>query len=184
MRIIAGDAKGRRLFSPSGRDTRPTSDLVKGSLFNILGNRVLDAKVLDLFAGTGNLGVEAISRGALSCVFIDNSRESIKIVHQNINMLKYSQFCEVYDNDSIDALRILSRRNLKFNIIFIDPPYHKDIIPQCLKKIGELGLLENKGIIAAEHDIKDVLPDEMAGLAMVRRVSYGDTAMSFYMGSA
>jgi 16S rRNA (guanine(966)-N(2))-methyltransferase RsmD len=156
---------------------------VKGDLFNILGERVLDAKVLDLFAGTGNLGLEAISRGALSCVFIDNNRESIKIVHQNIEMLKYGELCEVYDNDSFEALRILSRRNLKFNMIFIDPPYHKDIIPRCLQKIGEFNMLEDEGIIAAEHDIKDVLPDEAAGLTMIRRVSYGDTVISFYTGS-
>lgn len=99
MRIIAGDAKGRRLFSPEGNDTRPTSDKVKEALFNILGSLVPDSVVLDLYAGTGNLGLEAISRGAKHSVFIDYSRASIKIIHQNINSLKYEDYCEVYNND-------------------------------------------------------------------------------------
>lgn len=180
LRIIAGDAKGRRLLSPQGRETRPTSDKVKESIFNILGDRVPDAEVLDLFAGTGNLGLEAISRGAKSSVFIDINRESIKIIHENIKLLKYEEYCEVYNNDSFSALNILGRRGIRFDIIFVDPPYHKDIVPRVLDKIIETSVLKEYGIIVAEHDSRDEVPDRASNLIRYKSSVYGDTTISFY----
>jgi RNA methyltransferase, RsmD family len=180
LRIISGDAKGRRLVSPLGNETRPTSDRVKESLFNILGDRVPDSSVLDLFAGTGNLGLEALSRGASHCIFIDNSRESIKVVNQNIDILKYRDYCEVYDKDALSALNILSKRDIRFNIIFLDPPYHKEIVPQCLEKIELLKLLSSNGIIVAEHDIRDEIPERIGTLCLIKKYIYRDTALSLY----
>lgn len=181
MRIIAGDAKGRRILSPEGKDTRPTSDKVKESMFNILGSKVPDSKVLDLYAGTGNLALEAISRGAQSAVLIDRSRESIKIIHQNIKLLNYGEYCEVYNNDAIPALNILHRRGLSFDIIFLDPPYHKNILPEVIETIWSLNLLKSTGIIVAEHDTRDVLPDNIKDFVMVKKALYGDTRLSFYV---
>jgi 16S rRNA (guanine(966)-N(2))-methyltransferase RsmD len=181
LRIIAGDAKGRRILSPIGKDTRPTSDRVKESLFNILGSRVLESKVLDLFAGTGNLGLEAISRGAVLSVFIDYNKDSIKIINENIKMLSYQDKCEVYNNNALSALDILSKRGMKFDIIFIDPPYHKDTIPLILKKIEEIDLMDINGIIATEHDIRDNVPDRIENLHMIKSSAYGDTKLSLYI---
>ncbi|MDI6618442.1 MAG: 16S rRNA (guanine(966)-N(2))-methyltransferase RsmD [Clostridiales bacterium] len=180
MRIIAGDARSRRIISPNGSDIRPTSDRVKESLFDIIGNKVVDAKVLDLFAGTGNLGLEAVSRGASLAVFIDISRESIKIANENINLLNYQKYCEVYNNDALTAIDILSRRKVIFDIIFIDPPYRKDIIPEVLKKITEAQIIKSNGIVCAEHDAKDILPDEVSNIKRYKFNKYGDTILSFY----
>lgn len=180
MRIIAGDAKGRKLLTPSGRLTRPTSDRVKESLFNILGSRVPDARVLDLFAGTGNLGLEAISRGAQFCIFVDNNKDAVKLVRENIAFLKYEDYCEVYNNDAIIALDILGKRGIRFDIIFLDPPYKKDLIPVLIKKILETDIIEENCIIAAEHDLKDETPEVISGLNRIRSVVYGNTAISFY----
>lgn len=180
MRIIAGDAKGRRITTPSGRDTRPTSDRVKESLFNILGDRVPDAVVLDLFAGTGNLGLESLSRGAKLSIFIDFNRDSIKIIKENIKLLKYEGNCEVYHNDAVSALNILAKREIKFDIIFVDPPYHKELVPAVIDKISELDLMKGSGIIAAEHDVKDCLPDRISNMISYKSSAYGDTVLTFY----
>lgn len=181
LRIIAGEARGRRIITPTGIQTRPTSDRVKESMFNILGDRVPGSKVLDLFAGTGSLGLESISRGAQSCVCIDNSKESIKVIYQNINMLKFEEYCEVYHNDAFSALSILGRKDRKFNIIFVDPPYHKEIVPLVLKKITDIGIIEGKGVIVSEHDSKDSVPEKISDLVRFKSVLYGDTALSFYI---
>lgn len=180
MRIIAGEAKGRKIIAPEGRETRPTSDLVKESLFNILMNKMADAVVLDLFAGSGNIGLEAVSRGASKCILIDSSRDSIKIIHKNIEMLKYEGFCEVYDNDAYSALNVLYKRNMGFDIIFLDPPYHKDMIPLCIEKIAGYNLLNDGGVIAAEHDIRDELPNNIQGMSLYKKSVYRDTVLSFY----
>jgi 16S rRNA (guanine(966)-N(2))-methyltransferase RsmD len=180
LRIIAGEAKGRRIIAPPGRDIRPTSDRVKESLFNILGDKVPDSVVLDLFAGTGNLGLESLSRGAKLSIFIDSNRESIKLIYENIKLLKFEEACEVYHNDASSALTILNRKGVLFDIIFVDPPYHKNMVPVVINKISELGLLKDDGVIAAEHDVKDLLPDRISDIVSYKTSIYGDTGLTFY----
>lgn len=180
MRIIAGEAKGRRIIAPEGRETRPTSDRVKEALFNILMNELPEASVLDLFAGSGNLSLEALSRGAAHCTMVDSSRESVRIIHKNTEMLKYQNLCEVYENDANSALDALSRRSIRFDIVFLDPPYHKDMIPACIEKISKYSLLEDGGVIAAEHDIRDELSERIGNFELYKRSVYGDTILSFY----
>lgn len=180
MRIIAGDAKGRRIITPTGRNIRPTADRVKESLFNILGEKVPDSLVLDLFAGTGNLGLESLSRGAKLSIFIDFNKESIRIINENIKLLKYEGASEVYHNDAYGALNILAKRKMKFDIIFVDPPYHKDIVPAVIHKISELDLIDTAGIIAVEHDVNDRLPDSISNMTSCKSSTYGDTMLTFY----
>jgi 16S rRNA (guanine(966)-N(2))-methyltransferase RsmD len=180
LRIIAGEAKGRKILSPQGRNTRPTSDRVKESLFNILGQEIPGSNVLDLYAGTGNLGLEAISRGASFCLFIDNDRDSIKTVEYNVKLLKYEEHCEVHNNDAVQALNIIGKRNMKFDVIFLDPPYHKNIIPKVVDAVARYGIMSDECIIAAEHDIKDVIPEKILNLSLVKRFIYGNTVLSFY----
>lgn len=180
LRIISGEYKSKRLISPEGKDVRPTSDKVKESLFNILLSKIPEAYVLDLFAGSGNLGLEAISRGAKGCIFIDKSKDSIKTVYSNIKLLKCEEYCEVYNNDAFSALEILDKRKLKFDIVFCDPPYHKEIIQKVLKSLLKTDIIKENGIIVTEHDIKDLLPQKLEKLIMYRSVKYGNTALSFY----
>lgn len=178
MRIIAGDARGRKILAPDSYDIRPTSDRVKESLFNMIGTKVQGAQVLDLFGGTGNLGLESISRGALFCIFVDSSRESVKLIKQNIELLGYEKYSKVYTNDAQAALRILSKREMKFDVIFMDPPYKKNIIPPLLTGIEEI--LNKDGILVVEHDIRDAIPERVGNTINYRRKNYGDTVISLY----
>lgn len=180
MRIIAGEAKGRRLESVKGMGTRPTSDKVKGAMFNIIQNRIEGSLVLDLFAGTGNLGLEAISRGSRKAVFVEKDRKVISVLNKNRKALGYIDKTEVIARDVLKALTGLSKRDILFDIIFIDPPYHKGYNELVLDAVDRAEILQRDGIIIIEHD-KNVLPAERVG-SLVRfdlRI-YGGTGISFY----
>lgn len=178
MRIIAGDARGRRILAPDSYNIRPTSDRVKESLFNMIGSKVENAQILDLFGGTGNLGLESISRGALFCIFVDSSRESIKLIRQNIKLLGYDKYSQVYNNDAQAALRILNKREMKFDVVFMDPPYKKNIIPTLLTETEKI--LNKDGILVVEHDIRDIIPERVGNIINYRKKNYGDTVISLY----
>lgn len=151
MRIIAGKSKGIRLRSVSGLSVRPTTDRVKESLFQIIGPYFDGGKVLDLFAGTGSLGLEALSRGADQAIFVDRSQASVKTIKQNIKMAGMEEQSEVYRRDARSVLRSLKRRTELFRLIFLDPPYQEKLLPDVLTFISENGLLEPRGMVVAEH---------------------------------
>jgi len=183
MRVIAGKFKGRQLVAPRGMNVRPLSDRVKESLFSILRYEVVDSTFLDLCAGSGNVGIEALSRGASAVTFIDRNVLSIKTIVGNLKK------CGIATNDPqvavlcMDALKgltYLSKHQAKFDVIFLGPPYHSEILRKCLQPISELGLLCQGGIIIAEHHRKEYLPDEIHQLMLFRRERYGDTMLSFY----
>ena len=148
MRVIAGEYKGRRLQTPSDYAIRPTSDKVKEALFSILADRIYGRKVLDLFAGTGNLGIEALSRGASLCVFGDSSRESIRLIKANIAHCKAEKGAVVVPGD---YRRTLASTSETFDVILLDPPYDKGLLKPCFELIRERGLLNEGGVIVAEH---------------------------------
>ena len=150
MRVISGSAKGVRLESLEGNNTRPTLDRVKEALFNILQNDVRDAYVLDLFSGSGALAIEALSRGAKFGVLCDKSNEAIRIIGKNLQKAGLENKGKVIKNDYLKALEGLSE--YKFDIIFIDPPYAGDIAVKAIDKIMELDLLSEDGIIVLETD--------------------------------
>lgn len=175
MRIISGEFKGRKLKTLDGMNTRPTADRVKESLFNILGNRIYDAKVLDLFAGSGSLGLEALSRGAISCVFVDSFKDAINIVKENVKLCKKDNCSKFINKDYMEVLKLIDD---KFDIIFVDPPYSKGIEILVLANIKEV-LAEN-GIVIIETDQQDVPPDEINGLIKYDSRKYGRTIISFY----
>jgi len=154
MRIIAGEARGKRLISLEGQDTRPTLDRIKESLFNIIQFDIEDAKVLDLFSGSGSLGIECLSRGAKHCVFCDNSYEAIKVITQNIKETKYEDKSLILNKDYMLALKKLYKEEYKFDIIFLDPPYSTDFDIKALDEIIEYNLLQDDGIIIIETDNK------------------------------
>lgn len=149
MRVISGTAKGISLEALEGNKTRPTLDRVKEALFNILQNDIRNAYVLDLFSGSGALGIEALSRGAKFCVMADKSNDAIKVINRNLQKTKLEENAKVIKNDYIKTLDSL---NQKFDLIFIDPPYALDIAVNAIKNIVELDLLTEEGIIVLETD--------------------------------
>jgi 16S rRNA (guanine966-N2)-methyltransferase len=178
LRIIAGCAKKMRLKVPSGWDGRPTSDRVKEALFNILGDMVPESEVLDLFAGTGNIGIEALSRGAKSAYFVEKDLQAIKAIKDN---LAYSKLIEKADIDGRDVARALpGLAGRKFDIIFLDPPYEKGFEVSVICKIFELELLSIDGIIVAESSKRISLPLEIMGFSLTDQRRYGDTLLSFF----
>lgn len=178
MRIIAGYAKGRKLKSPENQDIRPTSDRVKEAIFSMIAFYLPGKIVLDLFAGTGNLGLEALSRGAKFSVFVDNNREALKLVNQNIKLLGYKDKTSVVFSDALKALDLFRKRNEKFDIVFIDPPYRQSLYGEIIQSIAENDIIDRSGILIIEHPADIKLKDEYEGLKKIKEKKYGNTSIT------
>ena len=177
MRVISGKAKGTVLKTPDGMLTRPTSDRVKEAMFSIIQFDLPGAKVLDLFGGTGQLGIEAISRGAQSAVFVDAREDACRLIRSNLAKAKLESQGKVIRSDYADYLK---RCREKFGIIFLDPPYAEVFLENSLKIIEEIDILESGGIIIAERPLgKDLLCD-LAGFSRSRDYKYGNTLLTVY----
>ena len=174
MRIITGTAKGCRLKAPKGMSTRPTSDRIKESLFSILGPLVLDASVLDLFAGTGGLGLEALSRGALHAVFVDPA--TADIIRENAEHAHLLEKSEIVRREAISFLGYLAGKAQRFDLIFCDPPYHKGLWEKALTVVDRGNLLLPGGSLVIEHGRDEIRLPELRALECVREVSYGHTS--------
>lgn len=180
LRVIAGSVKGRRLKTVKGTSTRPTSDRVKESLFNILSSFISDAEILDLFAGTGSLGIEALSRGAASVVFVEKDAAAFSVINQNLETVGLKDKSEIIKGDAFSIINDLAQKDRKFDIILLDPPYHKNLIIEALKYIEKSDIIKKDSVIAAERDAGDPVPDSEGRLFLAKDVKYGDTALSFY----
>lgn len=180
MRVIAGEYRGRRLDRIEGMEIRPTSDKVKESLFNMLGEAVIDCSFLDLFGGTGGIGIEALSRGAKHVVFIDAGIKSIKVLKGNLEHLNIREGAEVFHTDYETAIKKLHKYNKQFDIIFIDPPYSLGMAQNALVCIEANPILAQDGLIIVEHDSRDDMPHRVGRLALYRVKQYGNTSLSFY----
>lgn len=152
MRVISGIARGTKLNSIESMDTRPTLDRVKESLFNIVQNKIKNSIVLDLFAGSGSIGIEFISRGCQKAFFCEKSHEAIKMIYKNISKTRFLDKSEIYEKDYKICLLDFNNKKIKFDIIFIDPPYKYNIAVEAVKNIISLGLLNENGIIIIETD--------------------------------
>ncbi|MEG6584098.1 16S rRNA (guanine(966)-N(2))-methyltransferase RsmD [Dendrosporobacter sp. 1207_IL3150] len=181
MRIITGKAKGAKLKAPRGLDTRPTTDRVKESIFNILGDVVNGAKVLDLFAGTGNLGLEALSRGATQAVFIDQSAVSIGVIKDNAAHTKLVDYAEIHKGDVLRVLDRLSNTDRMFDLVFCDPPYNKGYVRSVLEKLDQNGIFAEQGILVLEHSRHESVEGEWKSLELRRSEKYGETIVSFFI---
>ncbi len=178
MRIISGKAKGLKLKTPKGFETRPTGDRVKESIFNILNGLIdfSEVNVLDIFAGTGALGLESVSRGAISATFIDFV--TADLISENVQRAKF-QNCTILRGDYIKMLKKLSSQNLKFDLIFSDPPYKKNLAAASINLIAELNLLAENGLMIVEYGADEIL--ETDALTCTRKINYGHTtAVNFY----
>lgn len=161
MRIISGSARGTKLVTLQGENTRPTLDRVKESLFSIIQNKILDSYVLDLFSGSGALGLETLSRGAKTAILCDNNIEAINIINQNVEKTKMKDKAIVIKNSYTKCLETLKNKNMKFDLIFLDPPYKTNFAIDSLKRILDLDLIADDGIIIIEtedeqREIKDI----------------------------
>lgn len=152
MRVISGNARGKKLVSLEGMNTRPTLDRVKEALFNIIQFDIVDKNVLDLFAGSGAIGIEAISRGAKSATFCDNSIDAIKIIETNVRNTRSTEKAKIIHGDFLTALKQLSKNKRTFDIVYLDPPYKTEFANIAIDKIIELNLLSKDGIIIVETD--------------------------------
>lgn len=179
MRIVSGINKGKRLYAPDGLNVRPTSDKVKEALFNMIGNIDEDSLVLDLFAGSGNVGIEFLARGAKYCYFVDSSRKSLSYVKKNLELCKFSHRAKIIQNDYSKAIVNFSNMNIKFDYIFADPPY--DL--QCSGKIIDLivgkKLLSEKGVLIIESDKSENVIDNIdTKVLKYKEKLYGITRIS------
>lgn len=180
MRVIAGDARGQRLKAPKGSSVRPTADRVKESLFNILRSELAGARVLDLFAGTGSLAIEALSRGATEALLVDSSAISAKLIRDNLRRLGLTRSARVIMAPVRRALNSIASQGRPFDIIFLDPPYGEELLPQTIEIIAREKLLGPSGVIVAEHSTRDALQERYGPLERVDQRRYGDTRLSFY----
>lgn len=169
-----------KLATLDGMNTRPTTDRVKESLFNILNFYLEGCSVLDLFGGSGSLGIEALSRGASSVVFADKSEKCIEIIKQNVTHTRFLDKSEIYLGEYDTILKKLSLHGKKFDIIFLDPPYKLGVVPEILLLLQSCGILNDKVIIVVESDGETVLPEVIGDLCISRVQSYGNTKITFY----
>ena len=177
MRVITGKARGVQLKTPEGMLTRPTADRVKEALFSIINFDLPGAAVLDLFGGTGQLGIEALSRGANSAVFVDQREDACKIIRENLRRTKLEGQGRVVRSDYLDYLR---RSREKFDIILLDPPYAEVFLENALKCITEIDILKSDGIIVAERPVEKDLPFEFEGFTRSKDYKYGKTLLTIY----
>lgn len=180
MRVIAGEFKGRRLEALEGRQTRPTADKVKESMFNIVGPDIVADTVLDLYAGTGGLGIEAVSRGVKHGYLVDDNREAIEVVGKNIATLKAEDRFTIIHKTSLAAMQQLAQQHVSINLLILDPPYAMNVIEDNLKMALELDLLSEQAGVICETSSKIVLPTEIDSLTKVRDKRYGSVRLSIY----
>ena len=179
VRVISGSARGLKLNTPGDDRVRPTTDRVKESMFNIVQDWVYDSQVLDLFAGSGALGIEALSRGASQAVFCDNSLDSIKIIKSNIEKAKVVDRSQIVSGDFKRCLRDMEAKNQSFDMIFVDPPYYEGLFEEVLDTIRSYKILKKDGIVIVEHDAKRPI-GQVEGLEVYKEKKYGITMLTFY----
>lgn len=177
MRVITGSARGKKLKTPQGMQTRPTADRVKEAIFSSVQFEIQNASFLDLFAGSGQMGIEALSRGASSAVFVDTSPDACKLVQENLKLTGFSDKAKVIRSD---YLAYLGRCREKFDMIFLDPPYAEVFLENSMKKISEIDILSDCGIMICERSVDKVIAEDIPGLSKMKEHRYGNTCVTIY----
>ncbi|MUT66306.1 16S rRNA (guanine(966)-N(2))-methyltransferase RsmD [Paenibacillus sp. NEAU-GSW1] len=180
MRVIAGEAKGRTLKAVPGMNTRPTTDKVKEAIFSMIGPYFDGGYALDLFAGTGGLGIEAWSRGVAKTVFIDREKISVDIVRHNTEAAGMGSAAEIYRNDAERAIKLLEKRGIAFKLVFLDPPYRITTMDELMVDLADRSMLEDGAVIVVEHDAAHEYPEHIERFEQMKKTKYGDTAVTIY----
>lgn len=178
LRVIGGACRGRRLLSVRGPLTRPTADRVRESIFNILTGKLAGRTVLDLFAGTGALGIEALSRGADQAVFVDYHRQSLEVIKKNLSRCGLDERARVLRWDITDNLSCLKSKGRQFDLVFMDPPYRKGFEVRTLRHLHKADVLVSGALVVIEHAVDDPLPDGIADFIKTDNRRYGNTSVS------
>jgi 16S rRNA (guanine(966)-N(2))-methyltransferase RsmD len=180
MRIISGSAKGKKLYSSKGRNIRPTADRVRESVFNILGNQWKGTRVLDLFSGTGSLGLEAMSRGAQQAVFVEKSKSALQTLRKNVSICGFDSQAIVLAMSVPSGLGVIGQRGESFHIIFADPPYGKGWVEKTIRHILAHNLLSEDGVLVVEHTLGEAFLRDHGELSFLRQEAYGEATVSFF----
>ncbi|MCM3726066.1 16S rRNA (guanine(966)-N(2))-methyltransferase RsmD [Neobacillus cucumis] len=180
MRVVSGICKGRPLKAVPGNTTRPTTDKVKEALFNMIGPYFDGGMGLDLFAGSGGLGIEGLSRGLEKVIFIDRESKAIHVIQENIKACKFEDKSEVYRNDADRALKALIKRGISFDYIFLDPPYKKQQLVSLMEKMDHQNLVKTEGIIVCEHSFDVELPQKVGRFNQIKHEKYGIITVTIY----
>ncbi|CAM4251127.1 16S rRNA (guanine(966)-N(2))-methyltransferase RsmD [Paenibacillus tarimensis] len=180
MRVIAGEARGRSLKAVPGSHTRPTTDKVKEAMFSMIGPFFEGGTALDLFAGTGGLGIEALSRGMELAIFVDSDRRSVEIIKSNLEAARMKEHAEVYCNSADRAIRTLEKRDIRFNLVFLDPPYRMKNADELMLELAARGLLAEDATLVVEHESGHRYPETFGDFQQRRLALYGETAVAIY----
>ena len=181
IRIIGGELKGRKLVTVPGVNTRPTADRVRESIFNILGDRVQGARVIDLFAGTGAMGIEALSRGAETVLFADDYKPALAALKKNIKKCSLESRANTIKWNILGNFDVIRSHSPAFNLVFIDPPYNQDMVQPTLLNLGRSRCLENGALVAVEHSPLEPAPQNLPGFKLSDQRRYGKTLVSFFI---
>lgn len=180
MRVISGLRRGKKLKTVKGMLTRPTSDRVKEGVFNVLREKIPGSRILDLFAGTGNIGIEALSRGAEEAFFVEKNPQAFKVLKTNVEECDFNKASNLYLMDAFVALKVFKKNNLNFNLIYLDPPYKFSNLEKIIKQIIEFSLLANEGVVVVETGKNTNLPCGFLNLHKIKESVYGDTKVTYY----
>lgn len=178
MRVIAGKFKGRKLICPPGLSVRPTSDPAKETIFNLLGGRVEGAQALDLFAGVGALGIEALSRGAREVVFVERDGKAVEYIFRNLESAGIGEEAAVLKGDVFSCVRKLSAKGRRYDLVFIDPPYGEGLVSRFLSLLERHPLLGEGASLVIQHHAKEDVGENASRLALDRRRNIGDTVIT------
>ena len=180
MRVIAGQFKGRILVGPRGKIIRPTSDRIKEFIFDYLGGIVQNINLLELFAGTGNLSIEAISRGAQKATLVDSADEAIEIIYKNVELTNSSAKCYIIKKEALRFLELAKKRSLNFGLIFADPPYSEMIYHNILERIDDSDILEKRGLFILEHSSTKLIHADYKHLLPIKKKKFGNTTITIF----
>lgn len=181
MRVIAGKAKGKKLKAPRGMKTRPITDMIKEALFNVLGNRIYEAAFLDLFAGSGSVGIEALSRGARPVFFVDNDKTAVGVIAENIRNCSFFDGFDIYCQDVFNSLKLLERHAAQFDFIYVDPPFTQEsVFAKIMIALGPAQLLAPGGLVILRTQRKMDMLDKYGNLSRIRITQYGESVLHYY----
>jgi 16S rRNA (guanine(966)-N(2))-methyltransferase RsmD len=181
MKIIAGTLKGRKVLVPTGKRVRPTGAKVKEALFSIIADDVPGARVLDVFSGSGSVGIEALSRGAASCTFVERDKNVIDVLAKNLSQFGLEERGKILPLEAKRAMKLLEKQNERFDIIFLDPPYSYFLkTKRIIESLSYGGILAPEGLLVWEHAVETTTQEVIGSLVREREKKYGDTALSFY----
>ncbi|MEK7286708.1 MAG: 16S rRNA (guanine(966)-N(2))-methyltransferase RsmD [Nitrospirota bacterium] len=178
MRIIAGTLKGRKLFQPQGVNLRPTADKIREAVFNILAPNVPGAAFLDLYAGSGSIGIEAVSRGAKPVVLVEQEKQNVLLIRKNMTSLALTEKITLFHGSVLDFLKT---NQATFDLVYVDPPYEDNDLLERLQTLGSFDTIRPEGIVVIEHFHKQEFPQDFGTLALSRQIRYGGTALTFYV---